>query len=44
MRKKMLGVVLGCTLGGLQAQAAEFRCQDDVPVVNYSRHEQRLVD
>ena len=44
MRKKMLGVVLGCTLGGLQAQAAEFRCQDDVPVVNYSRHEQRLLD
>ncbi|MEZ5583288.1 MAG: dimethylsulfonioproprionate lyase family protein [Candidatus Competibacteraceae bacterium] len=44
MYKRMLSVMVGCALVGLQAQAAEFRCQDDVKPHSYTDEEQRLVD
>lgn len=44
MNKRILGVVIGTTLACFQAQAAEFKCQDDVKPAHLTADEQKLVD
>lgn len=44
MNKRILGVVFGTAFACFQAQAAEFKCQDDVKPAHLTADEQKLVD